>query len=80
VYAVADNSMLYVTDTGNSLLRAVSLLGSGLPAVYTVSPNRTQLGDVTNLRNPFDLTVSRDGRVIFITVSDRMMRHVRNTF
>lgn len=68
----SDDSMLFVADTGNAQLRAVALEGEGgaQAGVYTVAANRTLLGMSMPLKNPADLTVSRDGRVLYVTVSD----------
>ena len=73
----ADDSMLYVTDTGNAQLRAVSMRAEGGAAVFTVTQNRTHMGGSPALRNPFDLSVTRDGRTVFVTV--RMPRCNRLT-
>jgi DNA-binding beta-propeller fold protein YncE len=64
----ADGSMLYVTDTGNAQLRAVAMRAEGGAAVFTVTQNRTLMGGTPALRNPFDLSVTRDGRTVYVTV------------
>ena len=45
-----------------------SVLAEGGPAVFTVTQNRTVMGGTPALRNPFDLSVTRDGRTVFVTV------------
>eukprot|EP00241_Pyramimonas_parkeae_P004488 CAMPEP_0114233506 /NCGR_PEP_ID=MMETSP0058-20121206/5202_1 /TAXON_ID=36894 /ORGANISM="Pyramimonas parkeae, CCMP726" /LENGTH=839 /DNA_ID=CAMNT_0001345103 /DNA_START=432 /DNA_END=2951 /DNA_ORIENTATION=- len=80
VAANSDDSMLFVADTGNAQLRAVALEreGGAQPGVYTVAANRTLLGMSMPLKNPADLTVSRDGRVLYVT--DRDAQCVRRWF